>query len=196
MLTVIEVGNKITYSKGTRFFWRCICDCGNEKLVRADHLCQNRVKSCGCVQFEGVKKANITHGMSIGGKPEKTYRIWCDMRKRCENKKSIGFKHYGGRGIKVCERWQKFENFFEDMGECPNGMSIERIDVNGNYEPSNCKWATNAEQGLNKRNSLKLVVNGQRVNRDAFLEFMGMKRNQFEKYIAPIARQTEYYVWG
>lgn len=118
------------------------------------------------------------------------------MRKRCENKKSIGFKHYGGRGIKVCERWQKFENFFEDMGECPNGMSIERIDVNGNYEPSNCKWATNAEQGLNKRNSLKLVVNGQRVNRDAFLEFMGMKRNQFEKYIAPIARQTEYYVWG
>lgn len=89
------------------------------------------------------------------------YRTWANLKGRCTNPNLPGYKDYGGRGISVCERWQKFENFYADMGEKPSGMTLERKDNNGNYEPDNCKWATQAEQSINKRNNRMVTFNGE-----------------------------------
>ena len=94
-------------------------------------------------------------------KGTRAHNSWSDMLKRCRNKKSFAFKDYGGRGITVCERWKKFENFLEDMGDPPTKMTLERINVNGNYEPKNCRWATRMEQGKNKRNNSFITFNGE-----------------------------------
>jgi hypothetical protein len=101
---------------------------------------------------------------------DKTYRSWVSMKKRCTDPNSIGWKNYGGRGITICERWQKvYLNFHEDMGECPDGYTLDRIDNNGNYEPSNCKWSTQLEQSQNKRNiklTEELVIEARKLQAD------------------------------
>lgn len=97
-----------------------------------------------------VRKSNIIHGMK--GTP--TYMSWMSMKSRCNNPNNVSYKNYGGRGITVCKRWYNFKNFYEDMGQKPNGLSLDRIDNDGNYEPSNCKWSTWVEQNNNKRNTI------------------------------------------
>lgn len=105
-------------------------------------------------------KSHPRHGHSVGGRVSRTYDSWRDMRKRCENKNSGRFYCYGGRGIAVCERWKLFDNFLADMGECPLGMQIDRIDNNGNYEPGNCRWVTRLD---NLRNTSKVKLNTEAV---------------------------------
>jgi hypothetical protein len=129
--------------------WLCVCDCGATKEVRSKNLTSGRVRSCGCL-IKTRKKREMRHGHGSGyGSP--TYLTWRSIFKRCTNPKDVGYPRYGGRGIKVCERWKVFENFLADMGERPAGCSIDRIDSDGNYEPGNCRWATAREQNLNKR---------------------------------------------
>ena len=130
-------------SKGGKAYWNCQCDCGKETVVYGSYLRTGHTKSCGC--YNEDKK--IKHKMY--GTPE--YRSWNHMLQRCNNKNSHKYSDYGGRGIVVCEKWLAFENFFADMGQRPHGKTLERIDVNGNYEPSNCKWATATEQQRNQR---------------------------------------------
>jgi len=132
--------------------WLCKCDCGRTKEIMGRNLSSGRSRSCGyCNRVSGKK--NKRHGETIGGKPTAEYRTWCSMRSRCRNPKTPGYAYYGGRGISVCERWNgSFENFLEDMGRRPTSEhSIDRINVNGNYEPVNCRWATKSEQTKNRR---------------------------------------------
>lgn len=130
-------------SRGGRAHWNCQCDCGKKTVVSGAYLRKGHTKSCGC--YNEDKK--IKHKMH--GTPE--YRSWNHMLQRCNNKNNHKYSDYGGRGITVYDKWLAFENFFADMGRRPHGTTLERIDVNGNYEPSNCKWATATEQQRNQR---------------------------------------------
>lgn len=122
----------------------CRCDCGNTKYIRLRHLRSGAVLSCGCHR-ENLRK---THGGSYTNE----YKIWQGMLIRCRNPRFVQYQDYGGRGIRVCERWLSFENFLADLGKRPSKQhSIERIDNDGNYEPANCKWATKLEQSANSR---------------------------------------------
>lgn len=130
--------------------WYCECDCGNSTIVRGNVLRTGRTISCGCYRKEfGAEVGSIeTHGMCF----TRTYCSWRAMIKRCENEKHISFPNYGGRGIMICDRWRRsFEDFLADMGERPEEMTLDRIDVNGNYEPGNCRWADDETQRSNKR---------------------------------------------
>lgn len=137
-------------SNGRQTRWLCKCDCGNEGVVPADALVKGKSRSCGCMS--NTWRTIIKHGHTSGkGKPSGTYSSWHAMRQRCENENIGQFADYGGRGIKVCERWSDFRLFLEDMGERPEGMTLDRVDPNGNYEPSNCAWATRKQQSANQR---------------------------------------------
>lgn len=129
--------------------WLWSCTCGNTKVKRAAVVKAGNTRSCGCFRKEDAVRRATTHGLSKGG--DNRYSIWESMRKRCTNQKDSHYHRYGGRGITVCARWDSFELFCSDMGDRPsNEHSIDRRDNNGNYEPSNCYWATDAEQRLNK----------------------------------------------
>lgn len=133
--------------------WLCLCDCGKEKTVDTGRLKSGQTKSCGCYQKEMASKANKTHGHKVGGVVSPEYTTWQNMKCRCYDTKDKYYELYGGRGITVCDRWlESFENFYEDMGDKPsNQHSIDRIEVDGNYEPANCKWATKSIQAINQR---------------------------------------------
>lgn len=150
-LTVVELVGKM----GTHLMYRCVCDCGTEHVARGSHLRYAQVTSCGCtlreVNVPRMIAARTTHGHTNGGIHTPTYKTWSMMLSRCNNPKATGYHNYGGRGIRVCKRWHKFENFLADMGPRPPGMTIDRKNVNGHYTKRNCRWATARQQSANKR---------------------------------------------
>ena len=138
----------ITGERTLRDLWWCECSCGTKHEVDGRNLRAGRSKRC-------VNCGLVTrHGHARVSGCSRAYAVWRNMRQRCERKTHPQFSSYGGRGIKVCERWQTFENFLADMGEPPAGLSLDRIDNNGNYEPDNCRWATKLQQMSNRRNSV------------------------------------------
>lgn len=130
--------------------WICLCDCGKETIVRSSRLRKGLTQSCGC----GVLEANIKHGKSSNKNPVRLYRIWKNMKRRCNNPNRSNYNRYGGRGIKVCQEWQEDFQAFYDWAMA-NGyqedLEIDRIDNDGNYEPSNCRWVTHKENCNNRR---------------------------------------------
>jgi len=144
--------------------WLCRCDCGKEKIILGNNLIRNITKSCGCLQKEratiGSKIHNTIHGHAKNSQRSKTYVAWHDMLQRCNNPKDEIYKYYGGRGIKVCNRWLEFKNFLEDIGEIPKNLSLDRIDNHGNYSLENCKLSTMKEQSRNKRSNVNITYEG------------------------------------
>ena len=138
------------------------CDCGKFFVAFNNALRSGHTQSCGCFRIERLKEACTTHGHTTKGRFSRTYLAWANMVQRCTNPKNDAFYCYGGIGITVCQRWRKsFECFLEDMGECPEGKEIDRYPTkNGNYEPDNCRWATQLEQNRNQKSNRVFTVRG------------------------------------
>lgn len=187
-LTVIESGGEHYFPGGKHSdTWICKCDCGIIKTIFGYHLRSGRSKSCGCSKKEGTRR---THGKSH----TKIYNIWHGMRERCNNKKHKNYKHYGGRGIKVCDEWNNSLDKFCEWAMAngyQEGLTIDRIDVNGNYEPSNCRWATMKEQNRNRRNNRYLTYNGKRKTMAEWSEITGLKDSTIQYRLDKIGWPVE-----
>lgn len=161
-----------------KVYWACRCFCGGRTSASANNLKTGKVRSCGC-----VRPGNRTHGKSW--MPE--HKVWKSMRRRCASVRDKHWKDYGGRGIKVCARWGSFENFLEDMGRRPTPKhSLDRVDNNGDYEPTNCRWSTIDEQAANKRNSCRVEYRGRMLTYAELGRISGIDqrliRNRHERY--------------
>ena len=156
---------KFLGNKGTRYsMWECVCSCGNTPVVRGSSLTSGQTKSCGCLRKEKASLTHRKHGQAVSGGKNGEYTIWKSMRRRCNDPKCPEYKDYGGRGIKICERWNDFNNFFEDMGDRPKGMSLDRKNNDGDYCPENCRWATPKEQSNNARSNKLLAYKSKTRN--------------------------------
>lgn len=151
-LTVVERAP----NQGTNVAWVCLCKCGQVKTILASNLRAASIRSCGCMLAESRVDANIRKAHPREAK------VFVNMHSRCSNPKATYYSYYGGRGIKVCDRWSSFANFLADMGVVPPGMTLDRIDSDADYEPGNCRWATRTEQANNKRNNVRVEVNGRK----------------------------------
>jgi hypothetical protein len=143
------VFRRVENDKNGNLYWLCKCDCGQEKVVGGNDLKSGGTKSCGCLRRQTM------HGHKKRGKITGTYISWRRMIQRCTNPNDKDYHYYGGRGITVYKRWLRFENFLKDMGERPEGYTIDRINNNKGYYKLNCRWATRSEQQKNKRKGIK-----------------------------------------
>lgn len=139
--------------------WLCRCKCGTERVLKSIVIRRAISKSCGCYKLEGLKQRSTTHGHATGGLSP-TYRTWVSMIQRCQDGKSKVCRKYYDKGIRVCKRWHKFENFLADMGERPPNTTLDRKNTTKNYSPSNCRWATSKQQARNKTNNRPMTLNG------------------------------------
>ena len=156
---------------GSYAMWNCRCDCGAEIIVGGNRLRQGRKNRCG-------SKVHRVRPPSLTVEYRSEYLSWQSMRERCSDPKHKGYKNYGGRGITVCERWNSFQNFMLDMGrKADPKFTIEREEVNGNYEPKNCHWISRKDQGRNKRNSVFVTYQGKRMLLIDLVEDLGLSRS-------------------
>lgn len=170
-LTAVERSERPGYG-------RFVCTCGTIKEVLIGHVARGRVQACGCLQKERSRQSLTERQTTHGQYGSKTYAAWHSMRQRCENPNLRAYPNYGGRGIKVCMRWEAFEAFFEDMGECPPGLTLERKDNSKGYSPDNCVWADWAAQANNKRSSTQITYLGKTQTVSQWAEELGLRRDR------------------
>ena len=159
--------------KGKLIAWRCKCDCGNETVVSVSNLLNNSTKSCGCLAREIYSSVNKTHGMTN----TPLYKTWKNIKTRCYNHKCQKYKNYGGKGISMCKEWlDDFMSFYKWSNEngYETGLTIDRIDVDGNYEPNNCRWVNWKTQQRNKSNNVYVEFNGKKVCLKEYAELKGI----------------------
>jgi hypothetical protein len=172
-LLVVE---RSTNTKHGSARWLCECHCGVRSIVQANNLKSGNTTRC--IQCQA--RARNTHGMSR----TKIYQCWQDMWARCRNPNDTSYENYGGRGIKVCERWETFENFLADMGSTyTNGLELDRVDNDVDYKPENCRWVTHSQNNRNKRNNYLVTYEGETCTMAEWSDRLGIKRNTLEARI-------------
>jgi uncharacterized protein YkuJ len=167
MLVALRL-HEVRQGKQAQPVWLCRCDCGNEKPILGHSLQNGNTKSCGCVWK--TRPGSRRHGQS----KSYTYTTWRAMKDRCYNPNCTSYRHYGGKGVKVCDEWQTYEGFVASMGERPKGMTLDRIDPDGDYEPGNCRWATARQQAGNLPHARRIEHEGKVYSTVAFAELMGV----------------------
>ena len=173
-LVVLRCAGK---SKNNSLLYECRCDCGNIVIKRGSHLRRQEVKSCGCLRKdESYRKTLKLKLQRHGHSRSPTYASWSAMKYRCLNSNHIAYAQYGGRGIKVCQRWLLFDNFLADMGMRPQGKTLDRINVDGDYCAENCRWAYPKQQSRNRKNNRLLTFNSQRRTLTEWSEITGIKK--------------------
>lgn len=184
-LIVLGLSSK---KSGRKSYWVCQCSCGNKAIVRSDSLKNSNVMSCGCLKKEQDEK-NLYHTRKYGDEiahQSRLYNIWQGMRYRCENPNHRSYPNWGGRGIKVCREWSTDYAVFKAWALSHgynSGLSIDRIDVNGNYEPYNCRWTTAKAQANNRRSNINVEYNGEIHNLSQWGIFLGIKsKTLYERY--------------
>jgi len=154
-LTALEIAPAVKLPHTSHSAWKCRCSCGATVVVSTVKLRNRHTRSCGCLAADVQRVMRLRHGHSSGRKVSREYQTWSGIKDRCTNANNRSWLDYGGRGIDVCERWLRdFANFLADMGPRPPGTTIDRVNVNGNYEPSNCRWATSEQQRNNLRRTI------------------------------------------
>ena len=180
LLVIERAADKVSLRGTHTTMWRCKCDCGNYVVVKRRSLLSGATKSCGCYN----KEKSTKHG--VFAKNPRFYNIWRGMIRRCLCKNAENYPRYGGKGITVCERWLKVENFFEDMFESyerhcavygSKETTIDRINSKGNYEPSNCKWSTKTEQSNNRKSCIKITINNETKTLKQWCKELNLKYN-------------------
>lgn len=185
-LTVLSYSHN---SRDRKAMWNCICNCGKRVIASGKAMRTHKTNSCGCYMRDRAREANTTHGETIGrhNNKRKLYNVWCAIKSRTSNPMTAHYANYGGRGIRMCDEWFNFYATFRQWAEShgyTEGLTIERIDVNGNYEPSNCKWITQKEQSRNKTNSI--IYNGE-IASEASVRLGGSK--------TLVASRLRFYNW-
>lgn len=166
-------------------YWECKCDCGNLTFTTSAHLKAGHTKSCGCLQKQTVKNVMMTHGLTY----TKLFKVWRGIKDRTLNRNDKHYKNYGGRGIKICDEWKEFKQFYEwaNNNGYIEGLTIDRIDNNGNYEPSNCRWVNMKIQQNNRSNNYYISYNGETHTLQQWSEILGIK------YSTLYMRLTKYH---
>lgn len=178
---------------GYKFAYMTVrCDCGNIIKTYLGRLTTHRVVSCGCYlgKMAGARQTvdrNTTHGYA----KTRTYRAWKSMKARCLYPSATGYKYYGGKGIKVCDRWRRFQFFLDDMGVAPPEMTLERKDCAGDYEPNNCLWAPWSVQHINKGNTVRVSINGESMSFSGACKTLGVTRKKVYKIMQTLRRNHQ-----
>lgn len=183
-LTALRV---VGETKWRNKIWECRCECGKLKNIPSSKLIQGRATNCGCKTTEIKRKTASKHGITANGKP-RTFTIWEGMKARCLNPKDINYHNYGARGISICNEWLTYENFHK--WAIANGykenLQIDRIDNDGDYEPSNCRWVTRQQNARNKRNSRNITVIGITLPISVWCKELNMSRSTAYRHLATI----------
>ncbi len=181
-----------------RAYWYCECDCGGSVTTSLDSLRAGFTKSCGCLKVETVRNRSLKHGHSVNRRESRTLKSYNHAKSRCFNPNNPKYPHYGGRGITMCQEWaSSFENFLRDMGECPHGMTLDRVNPHGHYEPRNCRWANVRQQARTRTDNILVEHDGRSLILKDFADLMGVNYKSLHrrvKYLGKTPHEAAQYL--